>query len=447
MIRNGVSILLVLSLLFLATVGSFGQESRADKRDLLDERRDVLRYGIDSEVITLLETLKNEEYDELNKELVVIYAESRNPALKSAAAEVLALFEYAAALEPAREILESFPDSESLLTATIELIVLFKDRESLPLLRTYAEDQKSAVALKAVEALGKLGGPEEIDYLQELYADDERSESVRAEALTALGRLESGASIPFLQEILQDQGAPRSFRWRACQALGEIGSPEALPAIEKAMNDGDTILRTYAVRALRAFDSALVYDYFIEALRDSFWRVRLAAVETLGERKERDSFDILAYKATRDPEEKIRIAAVHALAKIGGTRSFDLLAEISTGERNSQALRISALHALIKENVGASFDAVDAILESEARNHDSRIFVETVKALSGAEHPRLAGYFERLLESTNVSVVLMALQGIEENGFSALREKVRVLSESRTAASIKKRAGSVLESL
>jgi len=41
----------------------------------------------------------------------------------------------------------------------------------------------------------------------------------------------------------------------------------------------------------------------------------------------------------------------------------------------------------------------------------------------------------------------MALEGIKENRFSGLREKVKALSESNTSSSIKKAAEETLEDL
>jgi HEAT repeat protein len=425
-----------------------GPEKKEDPRASLEEkRRDVLRYGIDSEVIELMATLREEEYDDLNAEILELYVESRNTELKARAAETLAAMKYEPSRGAAREILEDYPADERLVTASMDLLIKLEDRESVPLLRSYAEDENPAIALKAVFALGELGSVDETEFLRSLWESEDMASNVRAEMLSALGKIGASESIPFLTGILQDENQERSFRWRACQALGSIGDPESLSAIEAALNDGDTILRTFAIRALREFDGDLVYEYFIDALRDSFWRVRLAAIETLGERKEKQAVDILEYKAKNDPEEKIRLAALTALGAIGGGRSLDVLRDIMETESSSQVMRISAMHILIRENIGAAFKSIDKILEQEWDKPNSRLIIELVKAMSSAEHPRLAGYFERFLAYPDVSVVLMTLRGIERNGFVQLKEKVRELSEARTASSIKTTAASVLDSL
>ena len=184
-----------------------------------------------------------------------------------------------------------------------------------------------------------------------------------------------------------------------------------------------------------------------EALRDSFWRVRVAAIETLGEREEKETAEILIYKARRDPEEKIRLSAIAALGKIGGGKVFDALREIAESPSYSMAMRISALQVAIENDIASSFGMIDKIIEQEWDKDKSRLFIELVKAMTRQEHQKLAGYYEKFLTYNDVSVVLMTLKGIEKNTFFNLKDTVKEMSESKTASSIKTMAEQVLESL
>ena len=423
------------------------ENERANTRSVYDERRDVLRFGIDSEVVGLLSTIREEEYTELNGEILELLLDSRDTGLRTAAIETLTAFEYRPVLDAVVPILEEYPEDEKLVTASLQALIDFEVTDRRKILRDYAEDSSTPIASKAVEALGELGGEDEIEFLHRLYEDEATPQSVKASVLSALGSLGDGSSVPFLAEILTDTTRDRSFRWRACQALGEIGTEEALEPVLTALDDGDTILRTYAVRALRNFDYNRVDDYFIEALRDSFWRVRLAAVETLGERREKNAVEILEYKARRDPEEKIRLAAIEALAKVGGGKAVGILQEIAADEGKSLAMRSMAIHRLAETALTSSFATFDTIIEKEWPRENSRLFIELVKALTSAENPALAKYYEKFLSHPEVSVVLMALKGIERNRFGQFRARLEELSEARTASSIKSTAASVLDSL
>ncbi len=432
----------------LSSQHALGQENEkpADSRDM-DQRRDMLLYGIDNEVISLLKDLENDEdVEEYSDEIMKLLVDSRNQELKAAAVRIFSAIKYKPALEEVQQILMDYPEKEELIVAGMEYLVELDHRESVDIFKDFSNSPRTTVAMKAVEGIGKLGNAEDIDYLRALYDDTSLAQNVRASALSALGMLKDSGSVPFLTEIVNDTSRERSYRWRACQALGEIGTPEVLPVLADLLNDDDTILRTYAVRALTGFESNEVIDYLIEALRDSFWRVRLAAAETLGERREKDALDILVYKATRDPEERIRIAAIQALGKIGG-KSYRTLREIAENQRYSQATRIVAIQQVIEHDLASSFDLINTIMEKEGKHPNSRIFIELVKAMSQEKNPRLDSYFEKFLDHGDVSVVLMTLKGIKENRFSGLREKVKALSESNTSSSIKKAAEETLEKL
>lgn len=447
LIRTGMLGLFLVSLPVFYQQGLCEEGESPGKNREYEQRLEILRYGIDSEVISLLKSLEEDEHvKDYSEEIMDLLVNSRNQDLQAAAIRNFTANGYKPALERVKEILREYPEKEELIIAGIDYLIELEEKNSAALMRDFTGSAQTAVAMKAVEGIGRLGSTDDIEYLRNLYDDTSLGQNVRASALSALGMLKDNDSIPFLEEIVKDTSQERSYRWRACQALGEIGTPEVLPVIADLLNDDDTMLRTYAVRALTRFESDEVLDYLIEALRDSFWRVRLAAVETLGERKEKDALDILIYKATRDPEERIRIAAVNALGNIGG-KGYDTLREIGMNQSYSQSVRIVAVQQVVDNDLGNSFDLIDEIIEKEGQKPNSRIFIELVKVLSRQKNSRLDSYFESFLSHREVSVVLMALQGIKENHFSNLIEKVRNLSDGKTSASIKKAASETLEEL
>ena len=419
------------------------QESEVKK----DDRIDVLQYGIDSEVISLIDNLKSQGDHTLDKNVLELLETTSNPDLRISAMNLLVKSEQIDPIPAARKVLESYPVSESLIVAAINVLTELESSEDAGLISDYLRNENAVVAVKAMEGIGKIGNAEYTTLVKEIYEDEDTPQSVKASALSTLGLLKDYESIDFLVDILEDSTQEKSYRWRACQALGHYADPEVLPHIRKALHDEDTILRTYAIRSLREFPADLVLDDLKEALRDSFWRVRVAAIETLGEREEKEAAEILIYKARRDPEEKIRLSAIAALGKIGGGKVFDALREIAESPSYSMAMRISALQVAIENDIASSFGMIDKIIEQEWDKDKSRLFIELVKAMTRQEHQKLAGYYEKFLTYNDVSVVLMTLKGIEKNTFFNLKDNVKEMSESKTASSIKTMAEQVLESL
>ncbi len=412
-----------------------------------DSRRDILRYGIDSEVINLLNSLKQQEDHGLDKEVLSIAENTRNGDLQQAALKLLIESDDVNPVPVARKILEDYPLDEKLINSALDVIGKKESRDDADLVVEYLRHENSVVGVKAMETIGIIGTTEYTAVVRDIYEDTDTSQSVRAAALSTLGALKDEDSIDFLVDILEDTTQEKSYRWRACQALGSYGTAQVLPHIQNALHDDDTILRTYAVRALKEFPADLVLDDLREALRDSFWRVRVAAIETLGEREEKDAVDVLIYKAKRDPEEKIRLTAVIALGKIGGGKAFDALREIAEARTFSMALRAASIQVVLDKDIASSFSMIDTIIEQEWEKDKSPLFIELVKGMTRQEHERLAGYFERFLTYNDVSVILMTLKGIEKNAFFTLKDTVQELSESLTANSVKKMAEEVLDSL
>ncbi len=442
-----IAFILVLPLNIYGQAETGSSDTSGAVSDENDSRRDVLRYGIDSEVINLLNSLKQEGEHSLDTDVLALAENSRNGNLQQAALNLLIESDEVDPVPVAQNILEEYPLDEKLIISALDVLIKKESKEDATLVEDYLRHENSAVAVKAMETIGVIGSPEQTSIVKDIYEDSDSNQTVRAAALSTLGALKDTESIDFLVDILEDETQEKSFRWRACQALGNYADETVLPHIRKALNDDDTILRTYAVRALKEFPADMVLDDLIEALRDSFWRVRVAAIETLGEREESKAVDILIYKAKRDPEEKIRLTAVNALGKIGGGKAFDAVREIAEATTFSMALRAASVQVAIDNDLGSSFSMIDAIIEQEWEKEKSQLFIEMVKAMTRQEHDRLEGYFERFLTYNDVSVILMTLKGIEKNVFFTLKDTVQELSESRTAESVKKRAEEVLESL
>ena len=232
------------------------QESDVKK----DERIDVLQYGIDSEVISLIDNLKSQGDHTLDKNVLELLETTSNPDLRISALNLLVKSEQIDPVPAARKVLESYPVSERLIVAAINVLTELESSEDAGLISDYLRNENAVVAVKAMEGIGKIGNVEYTSLVKEIYEDEDTPQSVKASALSTLGLLKDYESIDFLVDILEDSTQEKSYRWRACQALGHYADPEVLPHIRKALHDEDTILRTYAIRSLREFPADLVLD-------------------------------------------------------------------------------------------------------------------------------------------------------------------------------------------
>ena len=314
-----------------------------DITTLNEDRKNTLLYGIDSEVISLLDDLQDENNKDLFSEITDQFEHTSNIKLKKRIIEYFIALESNEIEDQVLDILYNDPVNEELILASLSYVQDFKIMDSESVLDSLVNDTRSAVAISAVKTIGELGLKERIPLLKELFEDDNTSDGLQSEILLALGKLKDESSLDLLIDLLEDPDEDRSNRWYACAALGEIQGERAFSAVKNALDDNDTILRTYAIAAAAKFTYPEVENILIhEGLRDSFWKVRLTAIEQIEKHMYRNAGGALRYKAAKDPENKIRERAVVALGTIGGAENFDFLKEMMLDEKESHSLRTAA---------------------------------------------------------------------------------------------------------
>ncbi len=189
-------------------------------------------------------------------------------------------------------------------------------------------------ALKAWEAVVKLGEPAEGELIAALRSGDR---SVSEHAAGALGSLRSKNAVAPLIEAL---GRHDFRRYVAAWALGEIGEAQAIPALAAALGDPDVEVCKYATRALTKFGTAAT-PALLAALEGGSPRARRYAVRAIGEIRDRTAAEALLRQRGRVDEDVL----LWGVGRLGDPRGFDLLAAAALSRE--WQLRLAAIQALI----------------------------------------------------------------------------------------------------
>ena len=137
--------------------------------------------------------------------------------------------------------------------------------------------------LAAVEALGALGGPHNIDPLVDMLRDS--SPAVRAAAAKALGEISDGRAAPGLLKALLDNDL--SVRTAAGQALSDLTRDVPVQAAISALEGQGTFARAVVARTLGKWGDHKAIPSLINALGDNEGEIRKVvakALSRLGER-------------------------------------------------------------------------------------------------------------------------------------------------------------------
>ena len=416
---------------------------------IIDDRRDILQYGIDDEVIELISKLKTEKENYLDDEILKIIENTINTDLKKAAFDLFLFTENYNAADAADLILRNYDEeAEGLVLICITYLQEIPEKMRVDTFFELIDVESDAISSAAIQAVGRSGYPEYIDILIEYFEDDNFEDFRKPAIITALGELKAKKAVSLLIEILEDTDSEKAWRWNACDALGKIGDPECLNALIDVLNSNDTILRSYAVNALKNFSNEQAVDILIESLRDSFWRVRVSAAKSLGELKIARAIPILIYKAKNDPEKNVKTQAIKALGEIGGNQAFSFLREYFVSEANASPLRLTAMEVLVSSDLKNSFEIINEVIVSEWEKEDSQILDYTCKTLSMTEEKGLNDLFMLFLsQPDSLNIKIYGIRGIRRNGLSLLKDEIEKLTDESVHRSIRREAVAALDEL
>jgi hypothetical protein len=428
-----------------------GEEKPAEAgviRSLTEERRDIIKYGLEPELIDLLAALRNEKNGEFIDDFAEVLAQ--RPRIKT----VQEIFAYFTAMdtdrgmEAAEKYLENYQEeSRDIITAVLRYLSTEKNHGVQEKIYPLLDSTAVQISKAAVRYFGKKGNAESAEKLLELFRKEETSRDLREEIVLALGEMKAQGAVSFLTSLLEDEDEDMTLRRYACDSLGKIGDPQALPAIRAALESPDNILRSFAISSLGYFPGGENAAVLTAALRDSFARVRELAAERLGDMEYADAVDILIYRARRDPDKKVRQAAFRSLSKIGTAEAVSFLQEFLEGERNAGDLRSLAAEELTDKHPSAMAESAARVMAKEWEKDHSPMLDAVCKLLSQKEYSGFDDLYKRMLEHKNFIIQIYGVRGVQKNHIAGLKAEVEALSSEGRHPQLRKNALSALEGL
>jgi len=416
----------------------FSLFSDADQiTSIKEDRIRTLQFGIDDEVVDVITAIRGEKDYSYNEELLNILTVTGNTKIKLTILDFFENQETDLGAEYAFSIIkdaaEDYDVDEKVLSAAISYSGTIKNTDTVEYLFKLSTFNNKAVAAQAIRTMGKTGDTSYADKFLERIQDDDFEDDeaeLREGAILLMGELKYEPAVLTLIDIVQDDSYTSVARRYACDSLGRIGDEEAIPVLKDLLNDPDSILRSYVISSLAYFEKDEIEDILIQSLRDSFWRIRVAACKALSDRESKAAVDILIYKAEKDPEANVKKAAISALAVIGGNKAFEFLSDQYGDSKNSDVFRSSALSALLEDHADKVTDSMREVFEEEWEKDNSWIFNYTCKALSTTESASLQWFYNKMLDHKNYIIRIYAVRGIRLNTVISLYGRVKEISDN-----------------
>ncbi|MCU0749283.1 MAG: HEAT repeat domain-containing protein [Akkermansiaceae bacterium] len=247
--------------------------------------------------------------------------------------------------EEARQVLGSLNDPKAIAALTESIKSASSPQEQIALLDSLAHLRSTAavpaiaamitkpdaaLALAAIDALGRIGGPEVIQGLGKLRSSTTLTEPIKLEIDRALLFAAKGED-KVARKIYQTTASPE-VKLQAFLVLSQAGS--AAEIIRDAMKSNDADLRLAALKRGLETNQAELLQGGLDRSTDPFSSSeRLLILNHLPSLQPADAAAEIAIGALKSEDAEQRAAAISALGLLGGKAAFDaLLPLLAEGE-------------------------------------------------------------------------------------------------------------------
>ncbi len=242
---------------------------------------------------------------------LITFLKSPEPKIRARAAGALGKLQDSTCLGTLLKILND-PNPTVRLEAAFALGQLGDAQAEKPLIRRLNSEDDLDVKIRVVEALGKIGTEESFPVLVTLFK--EKDAKLRAEAALSVGRmalrnLTNKSATDSLTQLLRDEDD--QVRWKACYSLMRIGKNLDSKSLLSATNDRDARVRMFAVQALGELKELSYLEPLGRILRkDPDWRVRVKAANALANYP---LTRVVTYLPLLDQNHHVRLSIIQAL--------------------------------------------------------------------------------------------------------------------------------------
>ena len=438
----------------LFSAGAKTEEAKTPDSDVLEEksqsekRKDILRYGLDNEVIGLIDTLIKEKDGEFLPLLADTFASAKSTALKDKIIDCCAEFEYGGLKDAALSVLEDpYDEKKSTVSAFIRYAEKIKLSEAAPFLRSIIEKDDTDFFNGAVSALGNIGSEEDASFLADRFESEDLTVAQKQNIVKALGKLKADRTFDALAAMARDEDENAFVRMYAAEAVGNIRGDEAAGILIPLFDSTDPNLRQYVVKGLAHNTSENARAVLLAALKDNHYKVRLEAVDAVRDRRLTAACPSLLYRAQNDTEAVVQYACFDALAALNDKAGIDYMISLLEDPRKGDTPKAKIASAFLKYDVSSGVSAVIALAEktvTDDKKKQLRYALGKEFALYENASAKFESVCEAYLKSADVATRGTGLDIYKKNRFAGLAALVRSIADEDKVPSVRAKAKALL---
>jgi len=411
-------------------------------------RQDTIKYGTETEIAALIQTLRNEKTDVFDNELIELAGTSRNTKVLTGIFGFFGDREKSGLQERAIKAIKQREDeaNETVLSA-MDYLGKMKTAESVPVIKELLETEEKRFLNAGFRAIGgasssdKKLADETAQFLVDYYNDREPGNENRSIIINAIGATGSSVGIEFLVETATNPDERFPLRIAALGSLSKIGDPKGLDAIISCINATDQNVRSAAVAALGPFQGSAAESAILDAFRDSYYRTRIAAAQASRDRKLAAAVPYLKFRAERDDVPNVKEESIRALGAIANDEANTVLDGLFSERKNNDRVRILAADMLMKNTGGKNFGKLIVELDEAKKRNQTSLYNGLLKVAGEAVVENDKSEIESIARRFMGGGIMEKLYGLDmalNNKLTGLKEEILTLIKDKNESTSRK---------
>lgn len=416
------------------------------------KRRDVLRFGLESEITELIQRLQEENSKDYNTELTDLFNKTKSSVIRESILGFFSFQKFDGLKTFSLELVKDPYDYKTgTVTAVMEYISVIKLTEAAPAIRAILDSDNIEYRDRAIKTLGKIGGTEDASYLikyldGEIPGDDKQRLIIRQNVMTALGELKSVETWDRMAEIVQDKDENVMIRATAAVALGQMEKTEGVPILTSLFDNSDPVLRTAAIQGLSGFNTQDSQSVILESFKDSYYKVRLEAIAAAEKQNLTAAVPYIMYRAKTDPVDEVKFRAFKALGKLNDSSSNEWLTSLVKDEKTPDKIRVKATAVLLDSNFDSIFPDVEQIMLVTLKD-DKKTWLryELGKLVASTENSRSSSIASAYLAHKDTVTRSIGLDMYAKNKYLGVKKAVEDIAADEKQGALQRRAKKIIE--
>ncbi len=411
-----------------------------------ENNRNTIRYGLPSEISSLLDTLLKNDDPRYTEEIYDLFQVTKSSTIKEKVLKYFTKAEDPCLEDYAVDLLnDPYDESSAVVKATFQYISAVKTTAAIPAVITLVESENENYFNDAIATLGDIGGPEEAMFLVEYLERDDLTDAQRQTLMRNCGKMHAVETWDKLVEILDNDDENAFVRMYAAESLGLMEVEKSVPVLVSHFDATDPNLRQYIIKGLSHFpDVVEAKATIIQGIRDEHWRVRQEAIRTVKENNTKDAVPYLIYRAKNDAEKVIKEESYAAIAAINTDEGNDFLIDQLQDKKVADGTKKKIVEVLLKEDHAGEKEIIELAknVATDDKRKDLRYAIakEMVKNYKKSYDEVAALY----LQSKDATTISLGLDMYKQKKSSSLEGYVNTIANEKKNSSNKTRAQKLL---